>query len=164
MPLSASLPALNPNIIVILILLASAVYGLVGGKQRLRILILSVYVGIVLAEQMSTAVAPYLKMLGPDQVSWLLLGLPIIIFGFLGVMGQKHQSKGAAIANIIVGFLTGALVVSSALHLLPVSQMAAIDSESYLAMILQQYHLWFLGLLPLVALVLGFMKGEKGKH
>jgi len=43
--------------------------------------------------------------------------------------------------------------------------MVAIDNESFLAMILQQYHLWILGLLPVVALLLGFMKkSEKGSH
>jgi hypothetical protein len=163
-PLAAMLtmPALNPTIIISAILLALGLYGLLGGKQRLRILILSVYVGIVLAEQLDQTVRPYLKMLGADQVSWLLLGLPIVIFGFIGVVHGKHHSKGAAIANIIVGLLTGALVVSSALHLLPTSEMSAIDSDSYLAMILQQYHLWLLGLLPVVALLLGFMRNEKG--
>jgi hypothetical protein len=159
-----SLPALNTNIIIIAILLSLGLYGLLAGKQRLRILILSVYVGIVVAEQMAAIVAPQLRFLGADQVSWLLLGLPIVIFGFVGVVHGKHHAKGAAVANIIVGLLTGALIVSSALHLLPTSEMAAIDSDSFLAMYLQQFHLWILGLLPLVALILGFMKGEKSAH
>jgi hypothetical protein len=159
-----SLPALNANIVIIAIILALGVYGLIAGKQRLRILILSVYVGIVIAEQLSTLAAPTLHMLGPDQISWLLLGLPIVIFGFVGVMHAKHHAKGAAIANIIVGLLTGALIVSSALHLLPTSEMAAIDNDSFIATNLQQFHLWILGGLPLVALLLGFMKGEKSSH
>jgi uncharacterized membrane protein required for colicin V production len=158
------MPALNANTIIIIILVAMGLYGLVAGKQRLRILILSIYVGVVLADQLSGVVAPYLKMLGPDQVDWLLLGLPIVTFGFFGVMHKKNHAKGHAIANIIVGLLTGALIVSSALHLLPTSQMSAIDSDSFLAMNLQQFHLWILGLLPVVALLLGFMKGEKSSH
>jgi hypothetical protein len=156
------MPALNANIIIAATLVALGLYGLIAGKQRLRILILSVYVGIVLADQMSTIVQPFLKMISADQVSWLLLGLPIVIFGFIGVVHGKHHSKGAAIANIVVGLLTGALIVSSALHALPTSSMAAIDNDSFLAMILQQYHLWLLGLLPLVALIMGFMRNEKG--
>lgn len=155
------LPALNVNTLIIVILVATGIYGLVAGKQRLRILILSVYVGIVLAEQMSGVLAGYLKSLGTDQISWLLLGVPIVVFGFVGIVHKKNHAKGAAVANIIVGFLTGALIISSALRLLPTSQMAAIDNDSFLATILQQYHLWFLGLLPVVALLLGFMKGEK---
>ncbi len=156
------LPALDINVIIIAILLGMGVYGLIAGKQRLRILILSVYVGIVLAEQMSGIVAPYLKMLGSDQVSWLLLGLPIVIFGFIGIVHGKRHDKGPAIANVIVGLLVGGLIVSSALHLMPVSEMASADSSSFLATNLQQFHLWILGLLPVVALLLGFMKGEKG--
>jgi hypothetical protein len=127
-------------------------YGLIAGKQRLRILILSVYVGIVLAEQVTDVVAPMIGFMGHDQVAWALLGLPILVFGLAGIAHSKHHEKGAAIANIIVGLLTGALVVSSALHLLPTSAMSAIDDESFLAMVLQQYHLWFLGLLPIIAL------------
>ncbi|MDB5178259.1 MAG: hypothetical protein JWN01_202 [Patescibacteria group bacterium] len=156
-----SIPILNANIIVILILVAMGIYGLLAGKQRLRILILSVYVGIVLAEQLSDLVRPILHMISPEQVSWVLLAVPILIFGFIGVVHGKNHDRGATVANIIVGFLTGGLIISSALHLLPTSQMAAIDSESFIAMSLQQYHLWILGGLPIVALLLGFMKGEK---
>lgn len=154
-------PALNTDTIIIATLLAMGLYGLIGGKQRLRILILSVYVGIVVAEQMSGIVTPYLKFLGADQVSWLLLGLPILIFGFVGVVHAKRHSKGSAIANIIVGLLTGALIISSALHLMPTSGMEAVDNGSFLATNLQQFHLWILGLLPVVALILGFMKGKE---
>jgi hypothetical protein len=156
-----TLPAINTNIIIIGILAVSGLYGLVGGKQRLRLLILSVYVGIVLAEQFASVVAPTLHMLGADQISMLLLGLPILLFGFFGVAHMKGHSKGAAIANIIIGILTGALIIASALHLFPTSEMSAVDSSSFLAMNLQQFHLWILGLLPVVALLFGFMKGEK---
>jgi hypothetical protein len=41
--------------------------------------------------------------------------------------------------------------------------MANVHSDSFLATNLSQFHLWILGLLPVVALLLGFMKGEK-KH
>jgi hypothetical protein len=156
------MPALNATIIISAVLVAFALYGLLGGKQRLRLLILSVYVGVVLAEQLSNILHPFVPSLGNAQVSWALLGAPIIIFGFAGVVHGKHHSKGSAIMNIIVGLLTGALIISSALHLLPTSEMAAIDSDSYVAMILQQYHLWLLGLLPVVALIMGFMRDEKG--
>jgi hypothetical protein len=156
-----SLPAINTNIIVIGIIVAMGLYGLIGGKQRLRILILSVYVGIVLAQQFASIVAPMLHMLGPDQVSLGLLGLPIFLFGFFGVLHKKDHAKGAAIANIIIGILTGALIVSSAIQLLPTSEMTAVDTGSFLAMNLQQFHLWILGLLPAIVLLLGLMKGEK---
>jgi uncharacterized membrane protein required for colicin V production len=67
-----SLPAINTNIIVIGIIVATGLYGLIGGKQRLRLLILSVYVGIVLAQQFATIVTPMLHMLGPDPSCYLV--------------------------------------------------------------------------------------------
>jgi hypothetical protein len=155
------LPALNNTVIIASILLSAGIYGLVAGKQRLRLFILSIYVGIVLAEQYASSVAPSLRMLGADQIAWLLLGVPIIIFGFFGVVHGKEHDKGAAIGNIIVGLLAGCLVVSSALHAIPTSEMSAIDNSSFLALNLQQYYLFFLGGLPVIALFMGFMKGEK---
>lgn len=155
------LPALNINIIIIAVLITVSLYGLVAGKQRLRILILSVYVGIVLAQELAGVIAPSLAMLSRDQVTWLLFGLPILIFGMVGIAHKKDHDRGAFIANLLVGLFTGALIISSALRLLPVSQMAAIDNDSFLATNLQQFHLWILGLLPLAALMFGFMRGEK---
>ncbi|GAC1369901.1 MAG: hypothetical protein NVSMB39_2230 [Candidatus Saccharimonadales bacterium] len=155
------LPAFNINIVIIAIMLGVALYGLIAGKQRLRMLILSVYVGIVLAEQLSSLAVPKLPMLNATQISMILFGLPILIFGVIGITHSKHHDKGAFIANLLVGLLTGALIVSSALHLLPTSHMASIDNDSFLATNLQQFHVWILGGLPVVALLMGFMKGEK---
>ncbi len=158
------MPALNTTTVIIAILVVAAVYGLVAGKQRLRILILSIYVGIVLAEQFASPLAPSLRMIGTDQISWLLLGLPILLFGFFGVTHAKHHPKGSAIANLIVGLLAGCLIVSSAIRLLPISEMAGVKNSSFLALNLEQFHLFFLGGLPLVVLLLGwFMKGEHKK-
>lgn len=155
------LPVFNINMLIVAILIGMAFYGLLAGKQRLRILILSVYVGIVLAEQLTSQVAPRLPMLNTGQISWLLFGVPIVIFGVVGIAHSRNHDKGAFVANLIVGILTGALIISSALRLLPVSQMSSINNDSMLATNLSQFHFWILGLLPVVALLMGFMKGEK---
>jgi hypothetical protein len=160
------IPVLDSNTLIIAILLLAAVYGLAGGKQRLRLLILSVYVGIVLAEQMSAIVKPYAGGLGVDQLNLLLLSLPIVVFGFAKQHSSKSHrpDKGSAIANILVGIMTGGLIVASALRLLPTSELADIDGDSFLAMILQQYQLWLLGALPLVALLMGLIKAPQKHH
>lgn len=155
------MPALDANLIISAILIALGVYGLLAGKQRLRILILSVYVGIVLAEQLRDAVSSTLPMTSPTQISWLLLGLPIVVYGFVGVVHARGHDKGSSIANVLVGLLTGALIVSSALRLMAPSELSDVNSSSFVALILQQNHLWFLGLLPAIALVLGWLKTEK---
>ena len=160
------IPAISPNILIITLLVLATTYGLVAGKHRLRILILSVYVGVVLAEQFGSLARPYLGFLSTSQSYFLLLGLPIFIFGFLPQKAHKSgYDKGSAIANMLVGLLTGGLIISSALRLMPVSEMAAVDNDSFIAMILQQYQLYLLGGLPVVALLLGMIKGkEPGKH
>jgi hypothetical protein len=163
MQIPAFIPALDTNVIVIAILVAMGLYGLIAGKQRTRILILSVYVGVVFAEQLADAVSPMLRMLSEGQVSWLLLGLPIVVFGVLG--GRFHKGeKGLPVTNIIVGILTGALIVSSALYLLPPSETKSINDSSFIAMILHRYHLWLLGLLPVVAIILGLIKKRENHH
>lgn len=155
---------LNVNTIIIAVIVTLSLYGLVAGKQRLRILILSVYVGIVLAERLTSLAAPSLAFLNLTQVSWLLLGLPIAIFGLAGISFHKSHDKGPFIANLIVGLLTGALITSTALHLLPPSEIASLKSDSFLATNLDQFYLWLLGGLPVVALLLGLLKGKKAAH
>lgn len=155
---------LNVNTIIIAVILTVGLYGLVAGKQRLRLLILSAYVGVVLAEQFASLVAPRVPALSTAQISWLLLGLPILIFGLLSGGHGKGHAKGSAIANMLVGVVTGGFIVSSALHLLPPSDMAGLNDSSFIATNLVSFHLWLLGLLPIVALILGFMSSEKKAH
>jgi hypothetical protein len=85
----------------------------------------------------------------------------VLIFGFFGVMHAKNHAKGTLVANVIVGMMAAALIASSVLRLLPTSQLEWVNRESFLALYLGQAHFWLLGLLPVVALVLGFMKSEK---
>lgn len=158
----ATLPALNVNTIIIAVIVFVGLYGVFAGKSRLRILILSVYVGIVLASQTSAVLTPTFHSLGTEEVSLLLFGLPIAIFGLLGAFGNHHR-KGSLIANALVGLMTGALIVTGGLHVLPVSQMSAIDNQSYIALNLDQYYLWVIGLCPLMALIMGWFTGER-KH
>jgi hypothetical protein len=159
------LTAFSPDLVIITVLLAGGAYGLLGGKHRLRLLILSIYVGIVLADQMTGVVHPLVGGLSSDQVTWLLLGLPIILFGFTrGHHGRAHEDKGSMIANILVGLGAGALILSSALNLMATSSQHDIDQDSFLALQLGQYHLWLLGLLPLVAFVLGLFRAKERHH
>ena len=93
------LPSFNINLLIFAILIGMAFYGLMAGKQRLRILILSVYVGIVLAQQLTSQVAPQLPQLSSGQISWLLFGLPILIFGVVGIAHSRDHDKGAFISR-----------------------------------------------------------------
>ena len=157
------IPALSPNILIIASIVGGAVYGLVAGKHRLRTLILSVYVGIVLATQLAAVVVSATH----QQVDIVTLGLflaPIVVFGFSGGgHGAKHHSQGSVIANLLVGLATGALIAASALKLLPPSEAARIAGDSFIGTELMMFQLWLIGLLPLAALMFGLMK-SKEKH
>lgn len=161
------MPALDVNTLIYASLVVGALYGLIAGKFHLRLFVLSIYVGLVLAERLTSFAKPYLPSLATDQVSWLLLGVPIVIFSF--VPRGKHGGqgdRGSSIINMIVGLLAGAFVASTALNVLPTSQLAAIGQESYFALELQRFHLWLLGLLPIAVLLITFHrpKGKGGHH
>lgn len=154
-------PALNVTMLVSAGLILGAVYGIVAGKQRLRLLILSIYVGIVLSQQLVDPLSPYIGGLSRDQLGWVLLGVPVLVFGFFGMTHSKNHDRGALIGNVIVGLLTAALIISTVVALLPPSEQANLSRDSFLVINLGQAHVWLLGLLPVVALLMGFMKSDK---
>lgn len=157
------IPALSPSLIIIAVIVGATLYGAIAGKHKLRILILSVYVGIVLATQLAAIVVSSVHQ-PTDVVTLALFAAPIIIFGFTGGGHSKHEHKGTAIANLLVGLATGALIAASALKLLPPSEAKNIAGDSLVADILMQYQLWFVALLPLAALIFGMMKPKEHKH
>lgn len=159
-----SIPALDSNIIVIALVVITALYGAVAGVSRLRMLIMSVYVGIVLSGQLSGIAAPYLHLIGNDNVPLLMFALPIILFGFS--LGKQHgHHRGSMVAALLLGLLTGCLIVSSGLHVIPPSQSQTIIDGSFLAMNLSQFHLVLIAGLPLAALIGPlFKKKDKSHH
>lgn len=162
------IPPLDLNTIIIGLIVVGALYGLAFGKFHLRLLVLSIYVGIVLAEQLSGLVRPYLNQLSSEQVSWLLLGAPIVVFACIP-RGKSHgghgADHGAAIANLLVGLLAGALIAAGSLHVLPTSALAAANQDSFLADQLNLAYFWLLGLLPVAVLALTLHNPKsKGHH
>ena len=156
-------PAFSPNIIIIATIAGGALYGAMAGKQRLRTLILSLYVGIVLSTQLTVVAASSVHQ-SLDVVSMVLFLVPILVFGFSAGGGSKHQSKGTVIANLLVGIATGAAIAASALRLLPPSEAAALAGDTLIGSLLMQYQLWLIALLPIAALVFGLMKGKSKHH
>ena len=158
-----SIPALDSNIIIIGILAVSSLYGAVAGIGRLRTLILSVFVGIVLSEQLSAISAPYLHFIGNNNVPLVLYGLPIILFGFS--LGKQHgYQKDSTVAALLLGLLTGGLIVSAGLHIIPTSMAQGITDSSFVATNLSQFHLYLIAGLPIAALIGPLFKKKERSH
>jgi hypothetical protein len=157
------IPPLDINILIIAALIAGALYGGLAGKFHLRLFILSIYVGLVLAQQLGGVVHPYLASLSSEQVNWLLLAVPILIFSF-APRGKHSRDRGSSIINLGVGLAAGALLVTSALQVLPTSQLETVTQDSFLALQLNQWHLWLLGLLPLAIVVQTFHQAPEKSH
>ena len=158
-----SIPALDSNILVIAILAVVTLYGAMAGIGRLRTLILSIFVGIVLSEQLSAIAAPKLQIIGNSNVPLLLYALPIILFGFS--LGKQHgHDRGSTLAALLLGLLTGCLIVSSALHVIPTSMAQSITDSSFVATNLSQFHLFLVAGLPLAALIGPLFKKKSRSH
>ena len=157
------LPAINTDTVIAAILVAGAVYGLLGGMVRTRSLILSIYVGIVLAETLSSIVAPMVKGLSLDQVNLILLGLPVLLFAL--PRHRAHAQKGNMLVNLIIGLLGGAFLVVAGLHVLPPSTVTQISNGSSFATILgSNVYIWFVVLMPLAALLPHFLQSRHGRR
>ena len=158
-----NIPSLDSNIIIIAILAGVSLYGVMAGIGRLRTLILSIFVGIVLSEQITAVAAPYLQFLGNDNVAIWLYALPIVLFGF-SLGRQNGHDRGSKLAALLVGLLTGCLIVSAGLHIMPTSTEQAINDSSFIAMNLSQFHLFLIAGLPLAALIGPFFKKRPRSH
>jgi hypothetical protein len=148
------LPAYSVNIIITIALVAGAVMGMLGGRGRLRPIIMSIYIGIVLANGYVEAVRPHMFGLTSLQTAWALLTVPVIIFGLFGTI--QNVGRGSIFLNLIFGMMTGALLLSVAFMLMPLRDQAQLAGQSIMAYELQQIRPWLIGLMPIAALAVGF--------
>jgi len=156
------LPAISINIVITVALVAGALMGMLGGRGRLKPVIMSIYIGLVLATNFAETVQPYLGF-SLVQSSWLLLTLPVIFFGIFGTI--RNVGKGSLVINLVIGMFTGALLLSSAFMLMPLRDQSALAGDSILAYELQYFRPWLLGLMPLAVILLGIhLHRKKKKH
>lgn len=154
---------IDPNLLVIAILAGTTLYAAVAGIGRLRMLILSIYVGIVMADQLTDLAEPYLHIIGPENTPLALYALPIVLFGF--TLGrQRGHDRGSKTVAMLIGLLTGGLIISAALRLIPTDQANFVTDASFIAMSLAQYHLYLLACLPLAALIGPLFKKKERSH
>lgn len=157
------LPALNQDTIFAALLAATTLYGLVGGSNRVRSLIVSIYVGIVMAETLQSTVAPLTHGIDPNQLELILLGLPVLLFTL--PWHNSHAETGSTLLNLLAGLAAGAFLITAGLHVIAPSLSTQVASNSLIATQLGGSYLWFVLAMPLVALAPHFMKSKpKRRH
>ncbi len=137
--------------------------GMLGGRGRLRPIIMSIYIGIVLANGYVEAVQPHLFGLTSVQTAWALLTVPVVVFGLFASI--QNVGRGSLIVNLLFGMMTGALLLSVAFMMMPTRAQSELVGQSFMAYKLQQARPWLIALMPIAALVVGFrLPHKKKKH
>jgi hypothetical protein len=166
----ALLPHLNfsTDAAILLTIVAVMLGGIVLGQHRVKTFALSVYVGIVLATQLGDPVFGFLAgrgltlgtLIGVAKVRMALLALPIILLE-LGHNKQHSGHRRGMILTMILSVMTAALLISTVISLIePDIRQTVLDGSS-LASIFYGLRLWWIGLVPVVAIAESFMKSKK---
>lgn len=150
-----SLPSLSADAIIIGVIGLVVAYSLIVGYAALVREAISVYVGLVLANNFGPPLYVYLAHGGgkgypvtQTEVQLFLLILPIVVLQF----GRHHghtAHKHSLIVTLIVALLTALLLVSSALSQLNPLSLGSTLNQSNLASWIYQFRLAWLGLVPL---------------
>lgn len=149
------LSAVNPDLVIAAVLAGAALYAAAGGSGRLRSLILSTYVGIVLAGSLGALVSRAVPQLGAESATLGLFGLPVVIMAL--IHPRAAHPNGSAVANLVFGTATGAFIAAAALHVMPPSSAQQLAGQSFLALQLSGTYLWFVAAMPVVAVLAGAM-------
>jgi hypothetical protein len=159
-----NVPALNPDLLIAVVLVATTLYGFIGGSARIKALVLSTYMGIVLADTLTNIVSPYVKFLAISQVSLILMLLPILLFAIPKHTGKGH--KGNSLVNMLAGLAAGAFVATASLHVIPPSLVTQTASNSIFVTELQGLYIWFVAAMPLVAILPNMISkiGKRNHH
>lgn len=155
---------LNPNTLILAIMVLVITFGVAMGRRRLLMLVLSTFVGMVLASQLSPEVVKMLPGVAEMQVRVVLLVLPIVLFGLFSGGAGKHHHKGCFLLNLIAGIVTGALIISAFLFVMPPQDLANATNDSLFAAEIINFRLAILGLAPVAVLLTMMSRGEHKKH
>jgi len=162
----ARLSSINytPDIIILIILGTLIAYGILLGRNKVKTLALSVYVGIVISSELGGRIADFLnKQHGShypvNAVELTLFVLPLIILE-LGRHEPHHRGghRGGLAMTMVLVLLTAALIVSSGLKLLDQNTLHHILVNSALANAIFTLRLWWIGLVPIAVIGENFIR------
>ncbi|HSX48499.1 MAG TPA: hypothetical protein VLF41_03305 [Candidatus Nanoarchaeia archaeon] len=145
----------TPDIIILVILFGLVFYGLLLGRNKIKTLAMSTYVGIVIATELGGRLADLLASkhisgLSNNIVLIILFVAPLLILEFGRREHHGRGSKhGGMIMTLVLAVLTAALIISSGLHLLDPETRKTILQQSALATAVSGLRGWWIALVPL---------------
>lgn len=145
----------TPDITILVVLFALIFYGLILGRNKIKTLAMSTYVGIVIASELGGRTADllaskHLSGLSNNVVQIVLFVAPLLILEFGRREHHGRGSKhGGMTMTLVLAVLTAALIISSGLHLLDSETRTTILRQSSLATAISGLRGWWIALVPL---------------
>jgi hypothetical protein len=166
-----SLPNIHvsPDMIIISVVLFALLYGLLLGQHKIKTFALSVYVGIVIANELGQMVYGLLTRnhwnfhgaLTPGEVRLALFMVPILLLEIGRRERRVKSHEGGMGLTIILAVLTSALVLSSALSLLDPATRRPLVESSFLATELYNLRIWWILAVPVVVIGKSLMRHKE---
>lgn len=165
-----TIPALSTDALIVLAVALVFVYGVIAGYAALVRESISVYVGLVLANNFGKPAYDYISHSGghgfpvnQTDVQLLLLILPIVLLQFTRRHHGHASHKHGMIVVLLLAFLTSMLVISSVLSQLSYITLAQTLGNSNLASWIYNLRLGWLAAVP-IGIAIGAIFHPKQRH
>ena len=143
---------------------ATTIIGSMIGSARLKLLTMSMYVGVGVA---MLAIPLLHSIIGSPGSFLALVNLKFLAFGIcIGVLGLTggnayHAGRKSGVINLVTAALSGLLLVTLSFMLLdPGARDATLSSSAIASMLYDMRLLWLLGA-PVLLMVGGLMHGKR---
>jgi sugar phosphate permease len=164
----SQLPHVNLSVdsLILLTVVLIIIGGVMLGQQKVKTFALSIYVGIVLADQLGQPLYDFVKSsslgaaIGLGNLKLILLGAPIVGLE-LGHNKDHAGRRRGMVLTMILSVLTAALLIATVLSLLDPGGRQSVLNSSTLATLFYQLRLWWLGLVPVVVVFESFMSPHR---
>lgn len=158
------LPQYNftPDIVIIVVIFVLIIYGLLLGREKIKTLALSVYVGMVAGEELAGPLVDLAVKrsmdLTEDVIKLSLFALPLVILEIGRRQHAKSSRKGGVIMTLVLCVLVAALAVSAGMALLSEDSRLKITSDSAIATAIYSLRLWWIAAVPLAVVAENFIR------
>lgn len=156
---------LTPDLTIVAIIGAVTAYGLLLGRNKVKTLALSVYVGIVLGSQLAPGIQHLVTSKVPASGGWLPLILFVLPLLLLELGRREHfgrgSRKGGMGMTLVLCVLVAALTISAGIEFISEAQRADILRTSSLAAGIYGLRLWWIGLVPLAVIGENFIRTKE---